>query len=87
MILELPDVLGSLSPPPLVSGVAVSGLARARSVIDAMREHRTSRAQVSAPPLRDPYGERRQVFAETARVIDALIALLAFELFASQRGE
>jgi protein-tyrosine-phosphatase len=87
MILELPDVLGSLSPPPLVSGVALSGVARARSVIDAMREQRTLRAQVAAPPLRDPYGERHQVFAETARVINALTTLLAVELFESQRGE
>lgn len=83
LILELPDLLGRVPPP----SSSLPGVVRARSVIEAMHADRALDAQAPAQSLRDPYGERRQVFAEAARVIDALTTLLAARLFGSQRGE
>jgi protein-tyrosine phosphatase len=77
MLLELHDLLEY--PPPLVE-VSGSKADHARSVIGLVDERR--REGTGRPsPLRDPYGEPRRVFAETARVIDAAASLLAASVF------
>jgi protein-tyrosine-phosphatase len=76
MLLELPDLL---------EGVAPYGpdVAETRRLIRRMHAARLANA---APPevLRDPYGEPKQVMAETARLIDTTISHLTAALFDSE---
>jgi len=76
MLLELPDLLDSIAP-------HGSDVAEARRLIRRMH---TARLANAAPPevLRDPYGEPKQVMAETARLIDTTISHLAAALFESE---
>jgi len=78
MMLELPALLYNIPRAPETE--ATGDVDEARRVIAGMDE---SRASVATQPasLADPFGASRQVFAETARVIDATTALLADTLF------
>lgn len=80
MMFEIPDLLEGLP----LSG-PVSGVERARQAVEEMHRRRSSGVYPTPQPVLDPYGQPRHAFAETARVIDAFTALLAFELFASSQ--
>jgi protein-tyrosine-phosphatase len=76
MLLELPELLEGLASIDLSAGVEGS-----RRLIELMHRRRRARKDWSPPALPDPFGEPRQVMAETARVIDATLSHLASELF------
>jgi protein-tyrosine-phosphatase len=71
LLLELPPLLEALrrSQP--------SDLEVTRSVIGELHRLRTAAGPRSVAPLPDPLGEPEQVFAEAARVIDAVTGALA----------
>lgn len=75
LLLELPELLEGNAPPDVLD--PVDG---ARHVIAEMHRRRLDRSG-PADSLADPLGGSRQVFAETARVIDVLTSFLAASLF------
>ena len=81
MLLELPELLDGLVSVDLPGGVEGS-----RRLIERMHNHRRARGNWSPPALPDPYGEPRQVMAETARLIDTTLSYLAAELFRPLAG-
>jgi hypothetical protein len=71
LLLELPPLLEALRRSQL------SDLEDVRSVIGELHRLRTAAGRRSVAPLPDPLGEPEQVFAEIARVIDAVTGALA----------
>ena len=82
MLLALPDLVAEASLPESGTGVA-----RARSVIEALDEQRASKGQRPAEAILDPFRAPPQSFAETVRVIEAMTGLLATALFPSCSDE
>jgi protein-tyrosine-phosphatase len=77
VILDLPGLLAGLSVPR-----SVSGIERARLVIEQLDENRPVHLrQLASPSLEDPFGRPRRVFLRVAREIEELVARLAAELF------
>ena len=76
LLLELPELLEGDAPPP----DTLAPVERARHVIAEMDRRRPD-GSVLPESLADPLGGSPQVFAETARVIDAVTGLLAASLF------
>jgi hypothetical protein len=71
LLLELPPLLKALPRSQL------SDIADARSAIGELHHLRAAAGSRSVPSLPDPLGEPEQVFAEAARVIDAVTGALA----------
>jgi protein-tyrosine-phosphatase len=76
LLLELADLLDT--PPRLSAG---SGDEQRRLAVQELHRRRNGdgRSSLSLP---DPYGEPRRVYAETGRVIDAVVNLVVASLFA-----
>lgn len=82
LLLELPTLLDRLAQPQ-----ARSPIEGARLVVSEMDEERERTPMDDETfTLPDPYGENRQVFAEMARVTDAMTGLLAARLFPGTAG-
>ena len=80
LLLDLPVLLQGIRADP-----DAVPLASARNVVERMMQRRGSAPSVRAAELADPYGAPRHAFAEMARVVDAMVGLLASSLFAPQR--
>jgi protein-tyrosine-phosphatase len=80
LLLDLPVLLQGIRADP-----DAVPLASARNVVERMMQRRGSLPSVREAELADPYGAPRHAFAEMARVVDAMVGLLASSLFAPQR--
>ncbi len=79
LLLELPALLAALP------GSRPSDADEARSAIRELHRLRTAAGPRSVASLPDPIGEPEQVFAETARVIDAVTGALAAAVVPGRR--
>lgn len=78
LLLDLPVLLQGIRADP-----DAAPLDGARNVVERMAQRRGLAPASPSSELADPYGAPRHAFAEMARVVDAMVGLLASSLFAS----